>query len=64
MAEAVPTNGTTTTCYIASQLRKLDEGIFTWDLMLPDSGELLVSPLEVLCLPYIYVFLYWSFKLG
>ena len=47
MAEAVPAT-VTTSCYIASQLRKLDEGVFTWDLMLPDSGDLLCSPLEVL----------------
>ena len=45
MAEVAPANGSTS-CYVSSSMRKLNEGVFTWDLLLPDSRDLLCSPLE------------------
>ena len=50
MAEANPANGVAS-CFKTSRLLKLDEGVFTWDLILPASSELLCSPLEVIQLP-------------
>ena len=44
MAEAAAAS---VSSYAVSELRKLDEGVFTWDLRLPDSSELMCSPYEV-----------------